>query len=334
MTAAPNLPEELWSHVVGTLAGAESIVLACHVAPDGDALGSMLAAGLALRALDRPVFCSFGDEPFRVPRAYAFLPGQDLLVPPAAIPGSPEVLVTFDTSSRDRLGRLAELVDSAGEVIVVDHHVRGDGFGRTRLVDDAAAATAVIVAELVDRLGVVLNADIACCLYTGLTTDTGSFKFVSTTPAVHELAARLLATGIRHELIARAVWDTNSFGCIGLLGTALSRARLEPEAAAGHGLVWTHTTAADLVRFGVGLDEIEGLIDLVRTTAEADVAVVCKGDRDGGFKVSARSKGAVDVGGVCAGLGGGGHRFAAGYTSADGLDATMDGLRQALAAAR
>jgi phosphoesterase RecJ-like protein len=95
-------------------------------------------------------------------------------------------------------------------------------------------------------------------------------------------------------------------------------------------LVWTYTTTAELVEFGLGIDDIEGIIDDLRTCAEAEVAVVCKGDRDGSFRVSTRSKGDVDVGAVCAGLGGGGHPYAAGFTSRLGLEATMDELRRAL----
>lgn len=332
MTSA--IADDAWDKAIELITGPGPVVLACHVSPDGDALGSMLAAALALEATGHRAVASFGDEPFGLPKAYSFLPGAQLLRPPGELPSEPAVVMTFDTSSRDRLGLLAPLLERSAQVIVVDHHERGDGFGDLRLVDPAAAATAVLVAELVDRIGAPLSADIAACIYTGLTTDTGSFKFAATTAEVHQLAARLLATGMRHDLIARAVWDTNAFGYVRLLGAALGRAALEPAQVGGRGLVWTYVTAADLDDHGLAVEDVEGLIDVLRTTSEADVAAVLKEDRAGGFKVSTRSRGQVDVGAVCASLGGGGHRHAAGYNSGLNLPQTVAGLRAALAAAQ
>ncbi|HET7406263.1 MAG TPA: bifunctional oligoribonuclease/PAP phosphatase NrnA [Mycobacteriales bacterium] len=334
MSAAPtpavDIAEPVWSAALAAIETAGEVALACHVAPDGDALGSMLALGLALRARGVPVRCGFAGSP-QVPATYSYLPGQELLVGEADFPAAPALLVTLDTSSVDRLAALAPTVSRAGEVLVVDHHERGDGFGTIRLVDPHAAATAVVVEELVRRLGVRLDADIATCVYTGLTTDTGSFKYAATTPAVHDLARRLLETGIAHDRVARAIWDTHPYGYVRLLGLACSRARLEPAEVSGLGLVWTWTTAADLREHGIGIDEVEAVIDVVRTTAEAEVAVVVKEDLDGALKVSTRSKGRVDVGAVCAALGGGGHRFAAGFTSPDDLSRTLERLREMLA---
>jgi len=312
----------------------DEIALACHVNPDGDALGSMLALGLGLRALGKRVVASWGSEPFDVPAAYASLPGLDLLVPAAGFPAAPGLLVTFDTGSADRLGALADRVGSAGDVLVVDHHTTNTRFGTVNLVEESAAATAVLVVDLLDALGVELTAEIAAPVYTGLVTDTGSFKYAATTPSVHELAARLLATGMRHDLISREIWDTASFGYVKLLGLVCARAVLEPDEVAGLGLVWTAVGVEDLDRFGLALSDVEGVIDVVRTAREAEIAVVCKTDpEDGLLKVSTRSKGAIDVGAVCSSLGGGGHRFAAGFTSYTSLPDTMAALRTALAAA-
>ncbi len=323
-----------WTSAVGLLAAYDEVVLACHVGPDGDALGSMLALGIALRDRGTKVRASFGSEPFEVPAAYTGLPGLDLLVPVAQIPEAPGLLVIFDTGSIDRLGALADRVPAAADVLVIDHHVSNTRFGTVNLVDVDAAATAVVVVELLDRLGLPLTAEIAAPVYTGLVTDTGSFKYAGTTPAVHELAARLLATGIRHDLISRDIWDNASFGYVQLLGAACARAVLEPAAVAGLGLVWTTVTDADLTATGLALSDVEGVIDVVRTAREAEVAAVLKHDpADGWLKVSTRSKGAVDVGAVCGSLGGGGHRFAAGFTSGDDIDGTLDKLRAALAAA-
>ena len=321
-----------WEQAVGVLRDAPRVALACHVGPDGDALGAMLALGEALRGRGTEVVASWGSEPFEVPSSYAFLPATDLLVRPADFPAAPEVLVTLDTASPDRLGTLADRLGTAGCTVVVDHHASNPGYGALNLVDPDAAATVVLVAELVERLGLPLTEQVATGLYTGLLTDTGSFKYAATTPAVHELAARLLATGLRHDLIARAVYDTAPFAYVQLLGRACAAARLDADAVGGLGLVWTCLEADDLRASGLGLADVEGVIDALRVAQEAEVAVVLKGDPlEGGWKVSTRSKGTVDVGAVCTALGGGGHRFAAGFTSYDDAATTLARLRAALA---
>ena len=295
------------------------ICLACHVRPDADALGSMLAVAIALAGkqeaagLPRKIAASFGDEPFEVPAILRFLPGLDLLVEPAAIPAAPQVMVTFDAASVDRLGLLAGSAASAAELIVLDHHPSNTGFGHVRLIEPAAAATAVLAAELIDRLGVELTADIALCLYAGLVADTGSFKYEATTPAVHLLAARLIGAGVEPGVVARELWDRAPFAQLGLLSAALGRAELDQRACAGRGLVWTTVTRADRKQAGLGLDAAESVIDLIRRTDEAEVAVVLKEADSGEWQVSVRSKGNVDVSAACAALGGGGHRAAAGF---------------------
>jgi phosphoesterase RecJ-like protein len=327
--------ENQWGSAVAALEGAAEICLACHVRPDGDALGSMLAVGQALRARGAArVIASFGDEPFEVPTLLRFLPGtgphgSGLLRPPAEVPARPEVMITFDVSSLDRLGVLTDRAASAGELIVLDHHASNPGFGTINLIDPGAAATAVLAADLIDRLGVALTADIAAGLYTGLATDTGSFRF-SATPAVHRLAARLLETGIDPEAIAQQLWDSVPYGYLGVLSAALGRAVLEPAEAAGHGLVWTTVTRADRAARGLPLGVSEGVIDEVRRCQEADVAVVFKEADDGRWHVSARSKGRVDVGRAAVALGGGGHPQAAGFTVAGPVAGTMTRLRALL----
>lgn len=323
-----------WAAALSALRDADEVALACHVGPDGDALGSMLALGAALRTLGKRVVASWGGEPFQLPASYAFLPAVELLVPPQRFPAAPRLLVTFDTGSADRLGSLRDRVPAAACCLVVDHHASNTRYGDLHLVDPAAAATAVLVAELVDRLGVPLDQEIAAPLYTGLVTDTGSFKYSATTPSVHQLAARLLATGIRHDLISRAIYDTAPFRYVRLLGTACARAVLEPAEVGGRGLAWTVVAARELADAGLGLADVEGVIDVLRVAQEAEVAVVLKGDPlEGGWKVSTRSKGAVDVGAVCTGLGGGGHRFAAGFSTGQAPEQVLAQLRAALAAA-
>ncbi|HWG61178.1 MAG TPA: bifunctional oligoribonuclease/PAP phosphatase NrnA [Streptosporangiaceae bacterium] len=332
---APAILADEQARAVALLEGADEVCLACHVRPDGDALGSMLAVAHALLALPRiprpRVVASFGDDPFEVPHILRFLPGAELLSPPADYPDRPQVMVTFDAGSIDRLGLLAPHASRARDLIVVDHHASNTKFGSVHLIDPEAAATAVLALDLISALDIPLNRDIAFGLYTGLVTDTGSFKYPSTSPEVHQMAARLLSTGIEPGAVARELWDRAPFGYLGLLSGALGRAVLEPAEAAGHGLVWTTVTAADREAHRLPIESAEPVIDMVRRTDEADVAVVLKEADEGQWQVSTRSKGKVDVGRACSLLGGGGHRSAAGFTATGTAGEVMARLRPLLA---
>jgi phosphoesterase RecJ-like protein len=311
-----------------------SVLLICHVNPDGDALGSMLGFGLGLRRLGvRHLQATFpgaaGDRP-EVPEPFQALPGLDLLVSDDRASADPDLVVCFDVAAESRLGALVDRLDRTPASVVLDHHASNTWFGQIHLVDPSAAATSVVAVQLLDRLGVPLDAEIAECLYVALATDTGSFKFDMTTPAVHELAARLLGTGIRPGEISRRVFDTRPFGAVKLYGEVLGRAELEPAAAGGVGLVWTYATLEDLRRHDQRPYVLEGLIDSVRCAAEADVSCVVKQVADDEWAVSLRSKGAVDVGRVAVALGGGGHRLAAGFTGRGSVAEVMAQIRAQL----
>jgi bifunctional oligoribonuclease and PAP phosphatase NrnA len=304
-----------------------TVVLACHVAPDGDALGAMLALHLALRKLGARSVPTWGEQPLRVPAPYADLPGVEDLVPPEDLPGEIDLLVTLDAASEERLGSVARLLDTGVPTIVIDHHATNTGFGDVHLIAPSAAATVTMVEELVRRLGVRLGPDIATCLYVGLVTDTGRFQHANTDRDAMELGGRLLEAGAPHEELGRRLFETRSLGELRVLGQALARVELVSDVALAH----TRVTAAELAEHGVGEDQLEGLVDLVRGIDVAEVAMVVKEAWDG-WRVSMRSKGTVDVGAVAEALGGGGHQRAAGFTAEVGpdeiLEAVLDRLRE------
>ncbi len=329
---ASPIAERNWAAAVdaiGTLRPGASVLLVCHVNPDGDALGSMLGCALGLRRLGIAVQATF-PAPYTLTPPFDVLPGAALLVDPATAAAAPDLFICFDAASVSRLGELADRLQTAGLSIVLDHHASNAGFGTIHLVDPTAAATSVVVAGLLDRLGVTFDREIAECLYVALSTDTGSFKFDLTTPAVHELAARLLATGIKPAEISRRLFDSRPFGAMKLYGDVLARASLEPAEAGGLGLVWSYATLADLERHGQGRHIMEGLIDAVRVAEEADVACVLKQVAGAEWSVSLRSKGGVDVAALAVGLGGGGHRLAAGFTGYGSRDDVIATIRAAL----
>ena len=318
------------SAAAAALVDADEIALACHVNPDPDALGSMLGLASFLRARGKRTVCSFGNDPFELAPWVKALPGTDGLVEPKAFPKEPAVLVTLDSASMDRLGQIAPVAARAGTVIWIDHHVSNEGLGTIPLVDPAASSTAEVVFRLMKRMGGDIPPEAAACLYAGVVTDTGRFQYQATSPATLRLAADLRSYPFDHARLAQALFEDNSLGYLRVLAVALQRLAFDEEA----GLVWTYVTQADLAETGVGVGETDDMIDVIRTAREADVAVVLKQQRDGRFKVSARSRGGADLAAVAARFGGGGHRLAAGYTSKAGPLETIRLLTEALREAR
>ncbi len=311
---------------VALLRAAADVTLLAHVNPDADALGSALALGLGLHRRGARVRVSFG-APEQPPESLRGLDAAGLLVPAGEVPPCPELLVVLDTASPQRLGPLVDRVATAGAVLVVDHHGANTRFGTHRLVDPGAEATVVLVLRLLDALDVSVDEPIARCIYAGLVTDTRNFRGVG--PATHLLAARLLASGVDAAGLTRRLLDTHPFGWLGMLSVVLGRARLEPHAARGMGLVHTEVRLADSV--GLGPEEVESVIDIVRTCGEAEVAAVFKEVETDTWSVSLRSTSRVDVGAVADALGGGGHRHAAGFSSPGPAARILRALRAALA---
>ncbi|HET9259121.1 MAG TPA: bifunctional oligoribonuclease/PAP phosphatase NrnA [Acidimicrobiia bacterium] len=287
----------------------ETLALACHVGPDGDALGSMLGFAVAARDAGKEVVASFGS-PFDLPSGLEFLPA-DLLVPPKEFPSDPETMVVFDVGSAERIGELASNAGRAGTVVVIDHHVTNEGFGDVALIDHEAAATGELVYELLGALRWQLSPQIAQCLLTALVTDTGRFQYSNTRPRTLEIAAELIAAGAEPAVIGRHVYEEAPFGYLKASAIALGRAELHADL----GVVSTILTQSDLDTAGLSWADTDNLIDLLRLPVEADTAVLVKGHDDGRVKVSLRSRGATDVGSLAAAMGGGGHRLAAGFTS-------------------
>jgi phosphoesterase RecJ-like protein len=236
-------------------------------------------------------------------------------------------MVTCDCAAFDRLGELGAAADAARELIWIDHHRSNDGRGTIRIVDPDASSTCELVAGLVDAIGGEMTDATAVCLYAGLITDTGRFQYEAATPATLRLAARLREHPFDHTRLAQAMYENNRAAYLEVLATAMERARFEPAAD----LVWTYVLWSDLERAGAGPGDVDDLIDALRATGEADTAVLVKQQRDGLFKVSARSRGARDLSVLAAAFGGGGHRLAAGYTSEVGPAETIERLRTSLA---
>jgi bifunctional oligoribonuclease and PAP phosphatase NrnA len=302
------------------LANARSVLLLGHVNPDADALGSALALGLALARRDVRVQVAFGD-PGPVPRSLAALPGAELIVPEGERPAVPELVVTLDVNSRSRLGGTAALLDETPRVLVIDHHASNTRFGTDHLVIPAAESTTAVVATVLAALQVPVDKDIADNLYAGLATDTVGFRHA--TGAAHLLAAQLLDAGVQPDQLLRPITDTHPFGWLHMLATVLERAELVDAGRSGT-VIWTSVGLEDAQ--GLQSEELDSVIDIVRTTVNTTVAAVFKQTAPDQWQVSLRSLPGVDVARVAVALGGGGHVRAAGF----GFDGTLADAKTAL----
>ncbi len=308
---------------------ATDVTLFAHVNPDADALGSALALGRALQARGVTVRVSFGS-PEWPPASLRDLDGDGLIVSADDVPSAPSTLVVLDTGSVQRLGKLGDRVEatiaSGGEVLVVDHHVSNTRFGTHHVIDERAEATVTLVLRLLDQLGAVLDLPTARCLYAGLVTDTRSFR--SADASTHRVAARLLEAGVDPEATTRPLLDTHPFAWLRMLSQVLGSAGLEPSAARGLG--FAHATVRLAQADGMRGEELDSVIDIVRTTSEAEVAAVLKEVAPERWSVSLRAAGRIDVGRAATSCGGGGHRLASGFTTDGSPQQVLESMRRAL----
>lgn len=310
---------------VDLLSDADTVAVIAHVHPDADTIGAGLALGLVLDKCGKRVEVSFA-EPAGLPESLASLPGCRLLVRPEAMRRDVDLVVTVDVPSVKRLGALSDLAVEADEVLVIDHHASNDVFGTANFIDVQADSTTMMVADILDAWGKPIDPDVAHCIYAGLTTDTGSFRWASARAL--RLAARLVDAGVDNAAISRTLMDSHPFGWLPLLSRVLASAQLLPDAAAGRGLVYAVVSNSDWTTSRP--EEVESIVDIVRTTQQAEVAAVFKEIAPQQWSVSMRAKAAVDLASVASGFGGGGHRLAAGYSTSGTIDDAVASLRTAL----
>lgn len=301
--------------IVQTLKGSVRTLIVCHVSPDGDCLGAGLALAAALRRLGHQAIVASPDG---VPHSLAFLPGAHEVVTAAPDEEDTPVVVTIECTSLDRAGRLASTVQRARAIIAIDHH--GDHVPYAHLTDwdPRAAAVGEQVADLISRLGVVIDRPMALNLLTALVTDTGVFRYANTTPKTLRLAADLMKRGATIHEIVRAVYEDQPPSALRLLGRALAGLTLHESGAVAAAVV----TQAMLVDVGAQPEETSGIAAVLRTIAGVRLAILFE-QRDGSVRISIRSRDGVRADRVAQALGGGGHPAAAGADVAGGLDETI-----------
>jgi len=305
--------------IARAIAAAKVIYVASHENPDGDAVGSLLGLRLVLASLGKTVHVAL---PHPVPARYAFLEGS------ASIrwdfPSSvPDLAIALDCDGPERLAHLRQAIEAAPLVADVDHHA-GQAFGDLRYLDPTAPASVAQVYVIAGELGGILSPAAATCLYCGLMTDTGGFRFTNTTAAALHLAGQLVAAGADPAEIARRVFAERPLGAALLEGRALSSLRSVSDGRVLLGSI----TREDFQASGAEPEDTEGIIDAFRDVRGVEIAALLKETEPDVWQVSLRARD-VDVRALAAQFGGGGHRLAAGCTMRGDLEQVAASVRKA-----
>lgn len=275
-------------------------VLTSHARPDGDAIGSVLACSQILRAMGKHADVFLFDG---VPQIYRPLPFAENVVQTSRIPESYEAAVILECDSIQRT-RLEGL--DRHYLINIDHHSSAKPFADVNWIDPHACATAEMIFRLARQAGVTLSPEIATCLYTAVLTDTGSFGYSGTSERTFVLAQELVRAGADPVAIAQNVYFSNPTAKMRLLGAALSN--LQRDGA----LAWMYVNRADMDRTGALEEHSEGLVNYALAIEGVEVALYFREMPDHRYRVSLRSKGAVNVAKIAEKFGGGGHECASG----------------------
>ena len=286
------------------LLASKGVLIGTHLNPDGDALGSALGFSLWLDGLGVPneVLCHH-----EAPRNLRFLPGVDAVRQEPTIEA--DYGVVLDLDALDRLGSTAPYFEAL-PFALIDHHIPHNAPGELRIVDTDAAATALIVARLLDGSGEPISADMATCLYTGIVTDTGSFRFRNTSAEALSVAAMLLEHGADFVTVSEHVFQSRRLASARLLGRTLAGMRLDRNDR----LAWGKIGAGDFAWAGASDDDTEGFVNELLAIDTVQVAALLREVKPNTVRCSARSRGVVDVADALRAFGGGGHRNAAGCT--------------------
>ena len=299
-----------------------SFAICAHMGPDGDALGSQLALAEALRLLGKEVSCLLAREE-SLDSSFAFMKGFDALIPAKSFDGQPDVFITVDVPTRERLVDAAALIDSAPLTITIDHHQAYDRMGAYTYSDPACASTTMIVWDLVKALGVNPTSEIATCCYTGLMTDTGRFQYQNADASAFAYASEMVAAGAPADQVSKAIYQNRRLASVKLEALALNRIHVGAKGA--FALTWL--TLDDFASCDAVKADGEPIIDVIRSLEGIRVACVVR-EQDGIVRGSFRAKDETDVSAIARDYEGGGHKAAAGFT----LRCSMDEARAIIVA--
>ena len=303
------------------LIDSKKVVLASHLNPDGDALGSLLALTHLLKTMGKEATPISTDG---VPAIYQWMPGSEWVVT-----GSEDrdfdLAIVVDAGAIERIGSSQlSTIHSAKTLIDIDHHVADTVFGDVRILDSTSASTAEIICRLIKTLNRLskrewMSEEIADCLMTGVITDTGSFKYPNTTPSTFKTAAYLQSFGAKSASINELVYENRSLASLKLQARALNSLQISADGK----VAWTYVSARDIEECGASDADTEGIVGLVRAIDTVQVALFFREIVGKKIRISLRAREGSDVNKIANIFGGGGHRLAAGCSIEPPLEESM-----------
>ena len=290
------------------------IIVITHTHPDGDAIGSLIAMGMSLEALNKKIslYCES-----LIPAVYRFLPEVHRVVNKIGNLNY-DMAVILDCGDLSRVGQTVSYLEQIPVIVNIDHHVTNTRFGHLQLIDTSACATAEIVYRLIKQMGLTFSKSVATSIYTGILADTGSFRFSNTNKAAFAICQEMVEIGVDPHNIAQHVYGTYSLSRIKLLNLALDSIELSEN---GKLSIMTLTQKM-FDETNTKPEDVDGLINYAQRIEDVEVAALIQEHQNGNensrttnrFHVSLRSDGTFDVAAIAAMFGGGGHSSAAGFS--------------------
>ena len=299
--------QELFKKTWKKILESKNIVLAAHINPDGDALGSSLSLYPILKEIGKKVTIFNATKP--LPMYLDFLPNFDKVTD--KLPKNYDLLISFDCGSFDRLG----IEERPKFLINIDHHISNTNYGDINIIDPKAASSSQVVYNMLKANNVTIPKESAICIYTALVTDTGSFQYESVTDKVFEMAADLVKCGVKPDFVAKMLFQRDRLSRLRLLAKAYETIELCCEGK----VAFVEVTKEMMEITGAIKDDTDTIVNSVRAIASVEVACMLREDEDG-IKISLRSKNYADVSKIAVKYGGGGHIRAAGATIKDEFD--------------
>lgn len=285
---------------------ATSIGVASHIDPDGDNLGSIAALTLSLEAYGKDVHLIVDDY---VPEIYRFIPGLDRRVKSEEV-GEVDLFFALDSADEGRMSPgVQEIFNKSKKKVVIDHHRTNPGYGDLNFIE-MVSSTGELLYEILSSLKLPINKEIATGLYTAISSDTGSFKYDSTRPRTHEIAAHLLAYDLDLNEITKNLYQRRSLAKTNLLTKALDSLEFYYQGK----VAMTFIDKEDILSLGAKHSDTEGIVEFIRDIDGVDLSIFLKERKLDGTKISIRSKGEVDATKIVQVFHGGGHKRAAGAT--------------------
>lgn len=323
MAATPQSNTTL-EELASTLLAKDDFVISGHKDPDGDCIGSQLALMHALRALGKRACCVLARSADCVPD-YPFLPGIGELEPAVAFDGKCGVFIAVDVPNDERLAEASALRKTAPLSVLVDHHAAPERYCDLSYTDPDSPSTTLLVWRLAKLMGAPLGGPVALCCYTGLLTDTGCFRYQSTTPESLEDAAEMLRCGVEPGSVATAVFDSKSLARVKLESLVVDHSEIDFQR--GCAISWL--SLDDFERVGARQADAESVINVIRAIAGVSIAILLR-EREGSVRGSGRAKGEIDLRPFARSFGGGGHMGAVGFSLDGPLDSAIETVKQTL----